>query len=69
MGEWWYDEKYKNQHNLIASYAREADKRSNLCLSREENEEGKRVFFLVRIDKFLRFYPDLPKKHYYEVSV
>ncbi|KAL7299841.1 hypothetical protein TKK_0007175 [Trichogramma kaykai] len=67
MVEWWYNEKYKNQHNLIASYAREADKRSNLCLSREENEEGQRVFFLVRIDKFLRFYPDLPKKHYYEI--
>ncbi|KAL7304171.1 hypothetical protein TKK_0003469 [Trichogramma kaykai] len=67
MCTWWYDVKVYKQIEMIKFYSKMSDKSSQLCLSREEDVEGKRVFFIVEIEKFCNFYSGLPNKHYYEI--
>ena len=68
MSYWWYNFKFFGKNWMLDKYAQMCDKRYNLCLAREEDNTGKRLFFIVHIEKFLNFYSGMTNLHYYEVT-
>lgn len=52
---------------MLNKYGRFSDKFGMLCIAREEDLTGKRVYFIVSLNKFLYHYPVMSNRHYYEV--
>ncbi|OXU16630.1 hypothetical protein TSAR_009247, partial [Trichomalopsis sarcophagae] len=67
MSNLWYDFKYFSQQCMIVHYGKLSVKSNILCIAREEDVSGKRVYFIVDKQKFLNFYPLMPNLHYYEI--
>ena len=67
MSNVWFDMKFYSLKFMLEKYGQFSDKFRTLCVAREENCSGKRVYFIVSMNKFLYHYPIMSKRHYYEV--
>ena len=65
---WCFCYKYYNQSLMIKDYNELQNKNNYLCVSREKELSGKRVFYLVKIAKFINFYSTVSNRNFYEVS-
>lgn len=59
--------KFYSQKYMLDLYAQLSRKRHILCIAREEDSTGKRLYFVVDIEKFMNFYLSMTNLHYYEV--
>ena len=60
--------KYYKQSCAIEDYNKIEYKNDVLCLSREKDASKKRIFYLVKISKFINFYTTLQNRNFYEVG-
>ncbi|XP_016844128.1 uncharacterized protein LOC116417824 isoform X1 [Nasonia vitripennis] len=67
MSDWWYDMKFYSLKFMLEKYGQFSNKFGMLCIAREENVTGKRVYFIASLNKFLYHYPIMSNRHYYEI--